>query len=63
MMTVDFVGTWLFGVPLGVVAAFVWNLSIPWVYFILSLEEWVRFLISVLIFRKGKWMGSLPEIS
>lgn len=63
VMTVDFVGTWLFGVPLGVVAAFVWNLSIPWVYFILSLEEWVRFLISVLIFRKGKWMGSLPKIS
>lgn len=60
VMTVDFIGTWLFGVPLGLLAAFVWNLSIPWVYFILSLEECVRLLISVFIFRSRRWMGSLP---
>lgn len=59
VMGVDFIGTWLFGVPLGLLAAFVWNLSIPWVYFILSLEEVVRFVISLILFRKKIWMEQL----
>ena len=59
IMAVDFIGTWLFGVPLGLLAAFVWKLPIPWVYFILSLEEVVRLLISVVLFRKKVWMEQL----
>ena len=42
VMWIDLIGTWLFGVPLGLLAAFVWKLQIPYVYFILSLEEMVR---------------------
>lgn len=59
IMWIDFIGTWIFGVPLGLMAAFVWNLPIPWVYFILSLEECVRLGISWLVFRKKNWMKSL----
>lgn len=59
VMIIDFIGTWGFGVPLGLLAAFVFNLSIPYVYFILSLEECIRFGISVVIFRRKKWMQSL----
>lgn len=59
VMWIDMIGTWLFGVPLGLLAAFVWKLPIPYVYFILSLEEAVRFLISIVIFRGKKWMRSL----
>lgn len=59
VMAVDLIGTWGFGVPLGLLAAFVLKLSIPYVYFILSLEECVRFLISLVIFRKKNWMRSL----
>lgn len=59
VMIIDMVGTWCFGVPLGLLAAFVWKLSIPYVYFILSLEECVRFLLSVAVFRRKKWMHSL----
>lgn len=59
VMVIDMVGTWLFGVPLGLLSAFVWKLSIPYVYFILSLEECVRFCISVVVIRKKKWMQSL----
>lgn len=59
VMWIDFIGTWLFGVPLGIVAAFVWNLDIPYVYFILSLEECVRFGISMILFQKKIWMKSL----
>lgn len=59
VMWIDMIGTWIFGVPLGLLAAFVWKLSIPYVYFILSLEECVRFGISVWVFRRRKWMNSL----
>ena len=59
IMVVDFIGTWLFGVPLGMLAAFVWKLQIPWVYFILSLEEIVRLVISIVIFQKKNWMEQL----
>lgn len=59
VMWIDIIGTWVFGVPLGLLAAFVWKLPIPIVYFILSLEEGVRLLISIIIFRRKKWMRSL----
>ena len=59
VMAIDIIGTWIFGVPLGLIAAFVFNLSIPYVYFILSLEECVRFAISVFVFRRKSWMRSL----
>ena len=58
-MYVDMIGTWIFGVPLGLLSAFVWNLPVAWVYFILSLEECVRFGITLLIFRSRKWMNVL----
>lgn len=59
IMAIDTIGTWAFGVPLGLLAAFVWKLDIPYVYFILSLEECVRFSISLLVFHRKKWMSSL----
>lgn len=59
VMFIDIIGTWIFGVPLGLFAAFVLKLEVPYVYFILSLEECVRFGISVLVFRKKRWMQSL----
>lgn len=59
VMAIDMIGTWGFGVPLGLLSAFVFQLSIPWVYFILSLEECVRFAISVVVLKRKKWMRSL----
>lgn len=59
VMYIDIIGTWIFGVPLGFLAAFALKLPIPYVYFILSLEECVRFAISVGVFRKKKWMQQL----
>ena len=58
-MAIDLIGTWGFGVPLGLLAGFVLKLSIPYVYVILSLEECVRFAISLVIFRKRLWMRRL----
>lgn len=59
IMWIDLTGTWIFGVPLGLLSAFVWGLSIPYVYFILSLEEVVRLAITVVVFKKKIWMQSL----
>ena len=59
VMGIDMLGTWVFGVPLGLLSAFVWKLPIACVYFILSLEECVRFAVSLIILRRKKWMQSL----
>lgn len=59
VMWIDIIGTWVFGVPLGFLAAFVWHLPIAYVYFVLSLEECVRLGISWVVFRRRNWMGSL----
>ena len=59
VMWIDLIGTWGFGVPLGLLAAFVLRLSIPYVYLFLSLEECVRFGISLAVLRKRNWMRRL----
>ena len=59
VMYIDIIGTYGFGIPLGYIAAFVFKLSIPYVYFILSLEECVRFLLSMIVFKKRKWIHTL----
>ena len=61
VMFIDMVGTWCFGVPLGLLSAFVWKLSIPYVYFLLSLEECIRFGISLIVFHRRKWMNQLES--
>lgn len=59
VMFIDMIGTWGFGVPLGLLSAFVFKLTIPYVYFILSLEECIRFAISLVVFRRKNWMKQL----
>ena len=59
VMYIDIIGTWCFGVPLGLLSAFMLNLPIYYVYFILSLEECIRFGISLIVFRNKKWMNCL----
>ena len=61
VMFIDLIGTWIFGVPLGLFAAFVLKLPAPAVYLILSLEECIRFAISMVVFRKKKWMTMLKS--
>lgn len=59
VMLIDMIGTWIFGVPLGLSAAFVFHFPIAVVYFVLSMEECIRLIISLVIFRKKKWMQTL----
>ena len=59
IMIIDMLGTWLVGVPLGLFTGLYLKLPIVWVYFILSQEELVRFLITVFLFRSRKWMNTI----
>lgn len=59
IMWIDFIGTWLFGIPLGYIGAFVLKLDIPYVYLILSMEECVRLAVSLVLFKKKCWIKSL----
>ena len=59
VMWIDVIGTWIFGVPLGLFTAFVLKLPIAYVYFILSQEELVRLIISLVILRRKIWMDNL----
>ncbi|MCI8483185.1 MAG: MATE family efflux transporter [Lachnospiraceae bacterium] len=59
VMWIDIIGTWGVGVPLGLLAGFVWKLPILWVYFLLSLEELLRWGISLWIFQTKRWMKRL----
>ena len=45
--------------PLGLTAAFGLHLEIAPVYFLLSLEECVRLLITIFVFRQKSWMQEL----
>ena len=59
VMFIDMIGTWCFGVPLGLLGAFVWRLPVAGVYLLLSMEECVRFGTSLAVFRGKKWMNRL----
>ncbi len=61
IMVIDIVGTWLVGVPLGLITAFLFHLPVEWVYFILSQEELIRLVMTVVVFRRRGWMNQLTK--
>lgn len=44
---------------LELLSAFVWKLPIAYVYLLLSLEECVRFALSMVVFHRKSWMNRL----
>ena len=59
IMIIDIVGTWCIGIPLCLVAAYVFNWGIVGVYTLLTTEELFRLAISLIIFKSRKWIISL----
>ena len=59
IMVIDIIGTWCIGIPLCLVAAYVFKWGIIGVYTLLTTEEIFRLVMSLIIFRKRKWMISL----
>ena len=61
IMMIDIIGTWLVGIPLCLFAAYVLKLSIVPVYAILSVEEIVRLVITLIMFKRKTWMNTIGE--
>ena len=61
VMYIDMFGTWCVGVPLAVIFGLILHFPIFLTYFILSLEECVRLVIGVIIFKNKKWINDLTE--
>ncbi|MCR5607477.1 MAG: MATE family efflux transporter [Lachnospiraceae bacterium] len=59
VMIIELIGTWGVGVPLALLSAYVWKYEIHIVYFILSMEECVRLILSWIVFRRKKWMKKI----
>ncbi|MBQ9157270.1 MAG: MATE family efflux transporter [Eubacterium sp.] len=59
IMWIDMMGTWLIGIPLGFLCARLLKLPVAWVYFLIGLEEIVRWIVSVWLFRSRKWVMKL----
>lgn len=59
MTLINIIGPWAFGVPMGFLSAYYFKLSIWWVYLILSLEEYVRLIISVWLLKSKRWMKNV----
>lgn len=59
MFVMESSATWLFGVPSGLIAAFVFKLPVYWVYAVLSCEEIIRFLIGLHRVHSKKWIRNL----
>lgn len=60
-MIINLIGTWVFGIPLGFLAANIWNLSIEWVYLIISIEEIIRCILCFIIIKSKKWIRYIAE--
>lgn len=59
IMLVDIIGTWCIGVPVGFLTAYVLKLPIYYVYFMISLEEFVRVILCMTLFKSKRWMVNL----
>ena len=59
IMVIDIVGTWCIGIPLCLLAAYVFKWGIVGVYTLLTTEEIFRLVVSLIIFKRRKWMISL----
>lgn len=56
------VGTlWFICLPLGFLAAFVWNLDVKWVFLILVSDELLKFPIVIWRFRSMKWLNNVTR--
>lgn len=56
IMIIDIVGTWCIGIPLCLLAAYVFKWGIVGVYTLLTTEELFRLAVSLIVFKRRKWM-------
>ena len=59
IMIIDIVGTWCIGIPLCLLAAYVFKWGIVGVYTLLTTEELFRLAVSLIVLKRRKWIISL----
>ena len=59
IMIIDIIGTWCIGIPLCLLAAYVFKWGIVGVYTLLTTEELFRLDVSLIVFKRRKWIISL----
>lgn len=57
----DIIDMWLFAVPLGLLAAFVWKLPVMVVYFLIFLDEFVKMPFVYYRYKQGKWLRNITR--
>ena len=57
----DIIDMWVYAVPLGFLAAFVFKLPVLWVYFLLCTDEFVKWPWVFRRYRSGKWLKNITR--
>ena len=60
-MFADLFSMWFFTIPLGLLAAFVFQFSVPVVYIVLMSDELAKFPASIIRYRSGKWLKNVTR--
>lgn len=59
VLFLDLCSQWLVGIPLGLLGVFVWKLPLPYVFALITGEEFVKIFISLIRVKSKKWMNNL----
>ena len=62
-MYCDLISMWCVSVPLGFFVAFVLDLPVMWVYFILFLDEFIKMPFIIRHFKQFKWLQNITRES
>lgn len=57
----DLIAMWGYAVPVGLICAFWLKLPVMWVYFILYLDEFVKFPVNLWHYKKGTWLKNITR--
>ena len=57
----DVIDMWVYAVPLGFLAAFVFKLPVLWVYFLLCTDEFVKWPWVIKHYRRGTWLKNITR--
>ena len=57
----DMVAMWVYAVPVGFLAAYVWKLPPLWVYFVLCLDEFVKMPVIIRHYFKYHWLKNITR--
>ena len=57
----DVIDMWVYAVPLGFLAAFVFRLPVMWVYFLLCTDEFAKWPWVIGRYRSGKWLHNITR--